>query len=283
MILKEEAKKALDMQIKRVHKNKASLIIIDGQVGEGKTTWAVEVADYINSKNNLPQIDLKEPKQYAYGGEDFTEKLRLCYESKLPVCIYDEAGDFNKRGALTKFNKMLNRTFETFRAFKIIVILVLPSFHVLDNDLFDKGIPRLLFHCHGRTETMGFFKAYGLYRMYYLKEAMRKAVVKQQAFSYTWPNFHGRFRDLSVTRSKQIDTISRRKKLSSLTDAEISMQGLLTYKDLSRKFNRTTVWVRVISNKLKIKPIKMIRRRQYFDESVIELFENYLEGTGRRN
>ena len=37
----------------------------------------------------------------------------------LHVIVYDEAGDFNRRGALTKSNAQLNRAFEACRAFKI--------------------------------------------------------------------------------------------------------------------------------------------------------------------
>jgi len=141
--------------------NKAALIIIDGHVGEGKTTLAVHVADFLNKLANLPQIIFED--QLGMGGDEFLEKLRLCYKKKLPVVIYDEAGDFNRRAALTRFNANLNRTFETFRAFKIIPILCLPSFWVLDNDLFSKGIPRLLLHLSKRTNKMGRFKGYSLY------------------------------------------------------------------------------------------------------------------------
>ena len=70
--------------------------------------------------------------------------MNVCYQERFPAAGYDEAGDFNKRDSLSNFNAMINRTFETFRAFKIVVVLVLPSFSVLDNQLFDNMIPRLL-------------------------------------------------------------------------------------------------------------------------------------------
>lgn len=282
----ENLARNLDAQMERIKNKKASMIITDGQVGEGKTTLSVELADYINSKHDLPEIDLKKKAvQYAYGGSDFTEKLRLCYRDKLPVCIYDEAGDFNKRGSLSRFNAMLNRTFETFRAFKVIVILSLPSFHVLDNDLFTKGIPRLLLHCHNRGHKYGDFSGYGLYRQFYLKEAMRKAVCKPLAFKFTRPNFRGHFLDISKIRSKQLDHISTSKKLKELKEQELALQNLITYVQISEKLNMSIDWVRRSTNKLKIKSIKEIKKVKYFDKEIINRLADFLDegGLGDKN
>ena len=44
--------------IARIDLNKASLIVIDGGVGEGKTTLAVHIADYVNSLAGMGPISL---------------------------------------------------------------------------------------------------------------------------------------------------------------------------------------------------------------------------------
>ena len=139
--------------IDRINNNKAALVIISGGVGEGKTTLGVHVLDYINSQKNMEAVslDLQQHPQLGQGGLEFTKNLRICFEHKLPCTGYDEAGDFSKRGSLTQFNAMLNRTFDTFRAFKCIVVLILPKFSLLDQDLFDKNIPRLKL-CNSVTE-----------------------------------------------------------------------------------------------------------------------------------
>ena len=46
----------LDDRIFRM--NKAALIVLDGGVGEGKTTLAVHCVDYINKKHGLPEMDI---------------------------------------------------------------------------------------------------------------------------------------------------------------------------------------------------------------------------------
>ena len=97
------------------------------------------------------------------------KKLTVCHEMKLVCIVYDEAGDFSKRGSLSRFNQMLNRTFETYRGFRILVFLGLPNFNVLDNNLFDNQIPRLLLHCSGRGDKYGNFSGYGLEEMNWIR------------------------------------------------------------------------------------------------------------------
>lgn len=267
-------------QIKRIERNKASLLIIDGGVGEGKTTLAVEVADDINRRKGFPPIKYEE--QLAMGGSDFTKKLRLCYTKKLPCIIYDEAGDFNKRGALTRFNAMLNRTFETFRAFKIIVILVLPSFRVLDNDLFDKNIPRLLLHCQGRSQKYGNFKGYGLYRMLYVKEKMKKLTVKTFAYNLVEANFRGHFLDLSPERSKALDKFTIKGKIKELKNTEVKIDGLLTYQEVAQRLALSVNRTRTLVNELSIKPSRVIDRKKYFDNGVVDQIANYQDGLEKK-
>ena len=261
--------------LKRISINKASLMIIDGGVGEGKTTLAVHIGDYYNELNGQGPLDFK--KQLARGGADFLQKLRVCYAEKLPVCIYDESGDFNRRGALTAFNAMLNRTFETFRAFKVLIILVLPSFKVLDNDLFDKQIPRLLLHCDKRTEDYGNYKGFSLYRMFYIKQKMEKLTVKPFAYNLVEPNFYGHFLDLTPERAKELDVISTKGKLSILKKAEIQIEGLIGYSDIARKVGRSVVWCRIEINKLKIKPDRIIGMQRYFKNDIVNILADRIE------
>lgn len=273
----------MDDLIARVDGKKAAMLIIDGGVGEGKTTLAVQVADYVNSKHGQPEITLnvKGHPQLGLGGAEFMKQLRICYHAGYVIIIYDEAGDFNRRGALTRFNAMLNRVFETYRGFKIIVILCLPSFHVLDKDLFDKNIPRLLLHLDSRTMKAGNFKGYSLYRMMYIQEKMKKLVVKSFAYDLERSNFRGHFLDLPPERCKKLDKLSTEGKLKTLKDAEIKIEGLLSYSDLAKKLTRSVVWVRMAVGKLKIKQKRTINRLKYFDELALNALAEHLDETGR--
>lgn len=254
----------LDDCISRVKSRKASLLIVDGMIGEGKTTMAVHLADYINKKAGFPPIDFQE--QVALGGESFAEKLRICYNKKLPALIYDESGDFHRRGALTRFNQNLNRTFEMFRAFRVIVILCLPLFAVLDQEIFNKGIPQILIHLKNRNENQGDISGYSLYRMFYLRAKMDKLIVKPFAYQLVEPNLYGQFLNLPPERAELLDKYSTEGKLDFLKSSEVSLQGLISLKGISRKMGRSPEYVRKLMLKAKIKPVKKISNANYYTE-----------------
>ena len=253
----------LDALRGRIEMNKASLMIVGGPVGEGKTTLAVHCAEYYQGR----PIDFK--KQIAYGGEQFQEKLQMCIDDKLTVLIYDEAGDFNSRGSLTSFNQQINRVFETFRTFRIFIILCLPNFAVLDSALFDKAIPRLLLYTHNRGETHGSYKGYSLSRMYYLKERMKKITVPPQAFGQVGANFYGHFLDLEPMRSKELDEISSLEKSEILNENILNNRGLVDYKKMALNLNMSVMWCKLKISKLKIKGNLMFKGKKYFDPGVI--------------
>jgi len=263
------------LQKKRVfEQNKASLILIDGGVGEGKTTLGVHIADFLQGK------PISFDEQLSMGGIDFIKKLKFCFKNELPVLLYDEAGDFNRRGSLTKFNNMLNRVFETFRAFKIIIVLILPSFDCLDNTLFDKKIPRMLINCYDR-ENFGNFRAYSLFRMFYIKDRMRRYVVKPAAYSYVRPNFRGHFLNLSPERSQELDKFSISGKFEILDDAQIKFDNLYSLADLSQKIGFSVSWIILRLKELNIEPVKVVRLKNYYDVFTLEKLASTIQGKSK--
>lgn len=267
----------------RVYGKKASLIIIDGGVGEGKTTLIVECLDYINSLHGHPIIEIEGDKrscgpQLAMGGADFLKKLTVCHELKL-VCIgYDEAGDFSKRGSLTNFNAMLNRTFDTFRGYKILVVLGLPCFNILDNNLFDNQIPRMLLHLSGRTNKSGNFDAYGLDEMNWIRFWMGKwPKHKTKAYGMVIPNFRGHFLDISPKRSLELDRVSTRSKLNILKKSSVKIEGLLSYTEMATKIERSPHWVKMAVKHLNIKHSRIVDKAKYFEPEVVNQLIEHLE------
>lgn len=272
--------KNLDDLIKRVQNNKASLILVDGTIGEGKTTLGVHIADYINEKHGFPPIEFEE--QLALGGEQFQEKLRTCYDKKLPCIVYDEAGDFNRRGSLTRFNMLINRTFETFRAFRIIPILCLPLFSVLDSDLFNKGIPRLLLHVRDRGKTSGKFWGYSTYRMYYLRSKIEKLIVKPMAFGHTDPNFYGNFSNLDPKRAENLDKFSTKGKLQILEKSEIEQKNLLNSREICQKLGIDKGKLSLFTRKYKILPEKIVKKRHFWSQKQADLLADFMNLRDRR-
>ena len=249
----------------RIELKKASLIVIDGGVGEGKTTLAVQVADYFQQS----PINLK--KQLSMGGKEFQEKFKVCIDEGLRVIIYDEAGDFNRRGALTSFNSMLNRVFETYRGYKILVILALPNFGVLDKVLFENQIPRLLIHCYGRSQNYGNYKGYSLLRMFYLRDKMSRLTVPPQAYGRVEPNFFGHFKDLNPSRSQELENISLEGKKKVLnTNIEKINKNLFSSHEITKICNRSTAWLSLKLTELNIKPNYKQGKTCYYSDEIVE-------------
>lgn len=256
---------------------KASLIIIDGGLGEGKTTLAVEIADYINSLHGLQEIDIK-GHQLALGGEQFLDKLDLCYENKLPVIIYDESGDFGRRGSLTRFNAMINRMFEMFRAYKVIVIMCLPAFDALDSALMDKKIPRLLLNLYDRSINQGNFRGFSYDRMGWIKFKMRNLAIKSYAYSYVDPNFYGHFVDIDKKRSIELDKLSTANKRANNTKEKIKYEGLISRKEVASAVGKSFSYVKNTMLKLKIEPVRKLGHDVFYREEVIEKLKDYYDG-----
>jgi hypothetical protein len=265
--------KQVDEQIERVKGNKASLIIVDGGVGEGKTTLAVHLADYIQGA----PINLK--TQIGMGGNDFIKKFYEGSKKDYKVIVYDEAGDFDRRGAITRFNKMLNRIFDTYRTFNIIVILCLPNFNVLDKSIFEKQIPRLVFNCHNRSSKYGDIRAYNLYRMYLIKWWMGKLKIPPQAYQKVYPNVRGHFLDLPKERSQLLDKISTESKSEIHEEFNMIADGLLNYKDMANQLNMGVAWVKNKVNALGIEPSKTHKQKKFFSEDVLDILEKEIGGS----
>lgn len=278
----KEVKNTLDEQIDTVNKNFPSLIIVDGGQGQGKTTFAVHLADYINAKYNLPPIELKMSDHYqlAQGGKEFKRFYNVCKSRKLPVIIYDEAGDFGRRGSLTSFNFFLNRHFETFRSAKIIHILCLPNFNVLDNHLFDLQVPRVLFNLRDRKNRVndGSYFAYSLYQMNWVRywfEKLPKAT-RYSCYLKAYPNYRGHFHNLPEWREKLLAHLSDKGKDKQNELAEIKMDNLKDYQEIANEFGLSVIYIRMLVSKLKLKG-KLIGKKKFYDQNEIEKVRKKLE------
>lgn len=222
--------KSLNAIKQRIELNKAAMIIVDGGVGEGKTTLATKIAEWYEPGwfNHIQNL-------LAIGGSDFTKKLEYAYTKGHRVVVYDEAGDFASRGALTNFNKNLNRVFETYRSTQILVILCLPDFDDLDKSLMKKRVARLLVHTHGRSKSYGRFKFYSLWRMWYLKDKMKNLQVPPQAYQMQIPNGRGLFKDHPKDKREILAKISNKGKSDIRKISYLNNEGLLSTGEAARK------------------------------------------------
>jgi len=252
--------------IQRIRNKKASLIIIDGGVGEGKTTLGVVCAKSIAKKLGQEFSILDQVRQ---GGGDFLKGMDWATTHKRIVVVYDEAGDFNTRASLTYFNQSMNRVFETYRALGIIVILCLPSFADVDTSLMKKKISRMLVHCYARNNNYGNYKVYSLWRMWYLKTKFAKVTVPDDAFKFVSANFFGRFRDLDPKDSDLLELHSIKGKKDIIRKGMLQERGLLPIKTIAHKTGYSIETIRRYIKRKKMKGEKY-GATLYYHKEIIE-------------
>jgi hypothetical protein len=251
-------------------------IIIDGPPGRGKTTFACEIADQINAEFGQPEIDLlpENHPQLGMGLIQFQKNLGICQEKGYHVLIYDEAGDYDRKNAMSKLNKYLNETWDTFRQFKIIPILCLPRFYRLDTPIFDNEIPKLLLHCKAKHDGYIDFKAFDFEGMAWLLHWRKKNKLPGwRVYGYTEPIFEGHFLRLSEERERLLDALSLKGKKDKNKAARIQAEGLVSIKDLAEKLNRSSVWVRKQIVKGKFNPEDIIGGKNYYKGVLLSILE----------
>lgn len=271
----------IDEQLNRLENKRASCILIDGAVGTGKTTMAVHLMEYINKKLGSSQVALKvkDHPQLSLGGQEFISCFRKCHSQNLKVITYDEAGDFSRRGAISRFNGMINRLFETYRGFRILVIICLPNFNILDSLIFDNQIPRMLIHIVSRSKNQGDFSVYSLDQMNWVRHWYDKLCKgnKNKCYSITSPHFRGHFLNLPPDREKELDKLSTYGKKQLLKNVEKRIRGLLTISEVANKVNRSIIWTRNKIKELKIKPKQRISNAYMYDQNAVDRLADFIE------
>jgi hypothetical protein len=190
--------------------------------------------------------------------------------------MYDEGGDFNKRGSLTAFNMQLNRIFDTYRAFQFVPIICLPNAGVVDRELYVKGVPRMIIHCEKRTAKQGTYRVYGLWRFMWVLQKMQKAPVPQQAYMKTRPNFYGQFLDLPEARRKELELISTQGKKDIITNNVLKNRGLISVGDMARRLSISKPHLNRMIRDNGIKAESEYKKVRYFSTHTINLISEQL-------
>ncbi len=114
----------LDKIKKRVlKKDMDSVFIIDGGEGAGKSVFGMQVAKYLN-----PKFDLK---YICFNANEFMDAVKNA--KKGDVILFDEAySGLASRTALSEVNHLLVSMMMEMRQKNLIVIIILPSFFLLD-------------------------------------------------------------------------------------------------------------------------------------------------------
>jgi hypothetical protein len=196
----------------------------------------------------------------------------------LPVIIYDEAGDYSKKGAMSSFNKAITNVFETFRAYKLVIILCLPYFNNLDNSLFKHNAVRLVLHCSDRTMTHGELKGYGIDEMGWLRINMEKFKHREWcAYNKVVPNFTAWFWDLSEARSAELDRYCTKGKIKLLKKAGINLNNFIDINTLVYKLDMSKQWIYLRFKEMNIKPETRLGHTYYYNKDIYNKLKSVIK------
>ena len=131
-------------------KDKDCIIALDGKEGSGKSTLALQLGKYVD-----PSLDLS---RVVFNAEEFRQAI---FKAKKGQCvIFDEAfTGLSSRAALSGINRTLVSLMMQMRQKNLFVIIVLPTFFLLDKyvALFRT---RALIHVYENKGVRGYFRLY---------------------------------------------------------------------------------------------------------------------------
>lgn len=214
-------------------KNFPVILLIDGISGQGKTTFAIKLMDFINflDGKDLVKLEIKEHYQIGSGAKGFITAYNQCRKLKLPCVLYSEAGDVSRGAAMTKVNKMIIRHIETFRSSKIIMLMDLPNFNILDKKIFNYQGVRALFHLDHREKlphgTYYCFSIRGFKWIRWWFDALAEPL-RDECYKHSYWNFRGNFKNLTEERKVKLARISDTGKIKESLKAEMDANGLIS-------------------------------------------------------
>ncbi len=195
-----------------LEKDKDCVLAIDGAEGCGKSTLAFQIGKYIDPTLNLDRI--------VFDSESFRQAI---FKAKKGQCvIYDEAfTGFSSRSSLSAVNRALVSLMMQMRQKNLLVIIVLPTFFLLDKYVA-LWRTRALIHVYENKGRRGYFRVYNkkLKKLLYL--------FGKQTYSYNvkigkerlYTSFRGHFYGVFALGDKDSEIKYRKKKAKALEDTE---------------------------------------------------------------
>jgi hypothetical protein len=191
-------------------KDSDCFLTIDGEEGGGKSWLAFQIAKYVDPSFNLSRV--------VFSAEDFRDAI---LKAKKGQCVvFDEAfTGLSSRASLSMINKVLISLTMQMRQKNLFIIIVLPSFFLLDKyiALFRS---RALIHVYKSKGRRGYFILYNKKLKKYLY------LVGQKTYSYhhktVRSNFRGRFYGKFALGDEKVEKLYRKKKLKALEQTELN-------------------------------------------------------------
>lgn len=203
-------KKNLDTKVIRdlQRKDKDCVLVIDGAEGGGKSTLAFQIGKYVDPTLNLNRV--------VFNAETFKEAI---FKAKKGQCvIFDEAfTGLSSRASLSGINRALVSLMMQMRQKNLFVIIVLPTFFLLDKYVAIFRA-RALIHVYESGGRRGYFKLYNKKLKKYLYLAGKSTYSYKHKSVNT--RFKGRFYGKFALGDKKCEEEYRKKKAKALEESE---------------------------------------------------------------
>jgi len=193
--------------------DKDYILAMDGAEGSGKSTLAIQIGKYVDPTLNLSRI--------VFDGETFRQAI---YKAKPGQCvIFDEAfTGLSSRSSLSSINTALVSLMMQMRQKNLFVILVLPTFFMLDKyaALFRT---RALIHVYQNKGVRGYFRVYDKKKKKYLYLYGKKDYsygAKTGKNKYVITRFKGRFYGVFALGDATMEKKYRAKKEKALEETQ---------------------------------------------------------------
>lgn len=188
-----------------VQQDRDFVMVVDGDEGSGKSTLAFQVGKYIDNDLDLSRI--------VFTADEFRRAILAA--PKGSCVIFDEAFvGLSSRTALSKVNKMLVSLMMQMRQKNLFVILVMPSFFLLDKyaALFRS---KVLLHVFENKTRRGYFKLFNKRDKKFLFLTGAKYYSYGKAKTIFKGRFYGKF-----ALGAELEQQYRDKKAQALIDTE---------------------------------------------------------------
>ena len=248
-----------DKILPALNKNdKDYIIAIDGSEGSGKSTLAFQIGKHID-----PTLDLS---RIVFNAEDFRQVIFKAKKGQ--VVVYDEAEDFDRKGAMSRFNRLLNKVFAVMRINQMVVLIVLGIVKKLEYEPIEKGLVRCLINVHGRTGNYANIRLYDAGNIFYLMYLMQKyknsGKAPIMAYSKTATFMRSRILRADSSDEKLWDSIDLKDKNRIQDDASLATKGLIDIKTLARESGLSISSLRSKFRSLKPEVVKIGRKNYYY-------------------
>lgn len=200
----------VDFQKEEVLSNgEACLILVDGALGKGKSTMAMQLARSFDKAIEPTEDSYK--LRYFLGGRDFLKGCVESHKKGAGALVFDESGiDMSSRRAMSSMNMNLLSFFQLYRYWGIPVVLVVPNIGIIDKQIFDYGIHRFTIHMDEKINgKYAHFRVYDQDSTMFVHHRIKQYVVPRHAYRTTSvvPNFMGWVKPLPPEHQKILDKL----------------------------------------------------------------------------